>query len=259
MPYNRTYKPRTYRRQPTRFRRKSQYKPKKIAVKTVKRIAKSVHYQQTETKYKGYTGSDTLVPAQGLGPTFNPSTHFKCFELEKGAGNSKRIGKAISSRGLAVQMQITNLYEFPVWCRVLVLKEKNPMLTQTAVQSSLWLQDIDERQPIIPSGLASDDLQFSYNTKAFSKVAEKRYYLDPNYAAATGINDRYSQYKRFFIRHTSNLTYNDEIDALPADLTTPLKGVYHIVWMVTRPTGTPAPTSANFNIEYSVKHYYKDM
>lgn len=261
MPFTRYAKRPYYKR---RYCRKPPTKKAVATTKKIVKIAKKVHYNETEIKYTGTYSTQNMQPGNIIPTTGRPWFAFDPFVVQKGVSNNQRIGRMIQSSGVSVKFNCTNLYNFPIWLKIYAFYDRSPTTSQTAATQGLFLQDIDERKPIQPSGLAPVDLNYSHNTKSFRKVLERRFYFDPSSGGAgfQSRDERYTKQLKVWIPTKHKLYFDDEIEKTPP-VETPNRRRMVIVWMISRPTGITDQQVTDqgeaFSLDYAVRHFYKDI
>lgn len=256
MPYN-NYGRRSYStRRPYRkaYRKSTAFKKKPIAINTVKKIAKSVHYKQMETKWKGHESTWQLVPTSAA-----PASSFHAdavYPLDRGDNNQSRTGRIIKSLSVQNKLALGSNYKNPMWVRVLLLETKNSQLEP--VYNNVLI-DLVTKDTIAPT-LSQKDLNLKINTDLYRVYMDKKIFLYGNGAQPDGWT-KHSKNLNLYKRRPTQLTWSDDVSQPPLAL--PIRKNLFWVYLVcypeneTIPAQPPLEEYVNFNSQYF--HYFKDM
>lgn len=258
MPYTSRYgKKSTYKRRPAYRRRR--YAPKRTVTSTkrIATIAKRVHYQNTEKKWRGEQIT-TFRSITDLGPEGSFLT-YTCYELSRGDNNQSRDGRNVMSQGLQMYMDVSSNYDFPVHIRILLLRGRNPVVVPTV--DNVVIDTLTKK----PSTLTQyqRDMTQKIDTDLWRVLIDRKITLASRGSSSTGQIVGLSNWSRNIqVRKylKTLLTYPLDEDIDKAD---PVSKNTHWVMIFAAPNWVlpiPAP-DPNKSVQITTQryHYFKDI
>jgi len=242
-----------------RSTKKSRKKSTTKSVKTIKRIAKSVHFSNTERKWKGIESTNQLQPELGTASsTFLQKT---VLVLPKGDDSQTRNGRQVQALGVQQILSVSSTMDRPLHFRILLLQTKKPDTTP-AVDNIII--NVGTKAPQSFSQIQQDIYQ-KINTDLWTKLLDKRYIIMPR-GEATGTPaplvglSHWSRTINIYKKHFHKINY--DLDTVGGTNTPAFKNLFW-VYVIAFPNGGPLPPATDpgrtFDMTIQQYYYFKDI